>query len=167
MSALIPALIAALFAEFGGRARSLIQAPHALTASLLLGLLVGAAAVAGGGTAPLMTAHARALMLGLALIISGAGQLRSASTQSLPMTLFATLRIIGQSSAPFLAFSFAIWRAAPVDAAIGTLMGLAGAVALSSLSISAAITTWLRWFAGVTLATAGCYAVLSALRLIA
>ena len=64
-------MIAVLLAEFGGRAALFLKLPRLVLAATLLGLSVGAAAFAGISLAPVMNAHARALMLGIALIWSG------------------------------------------------------------------------------------------------
>lgn len=167
MNAFIPALIAVLLAEYGGRASQFARLPRLSLAATLLGLAVGAAAFAGVSLAPTMNANARALMLGIALILTGFGQFGKASTGDPPATFIGTFLFVWRSGAPFLAFAFSIWKSAPVGAAAGALAGIVGAVALSALAISPAHVIWLRRTAGALMAVIGVYAALWALRLIA
>jgi hypothetical protein len=165
VTTLIPALIVVLLAEAGGRSTLFTRLPHLGLAALILGIAVGASAVAGQLMAPAMTAHARALMLGLALLIAAAGWFEKPLAEP-PATLWGTLRLVWRSSTPFLAFAFAIWKGGALGAAAGALMGFAGAVLLGTL-VPAAILRRARPVALAAIAVTGLYAALWALRLIA
>ena len=164
MNTFIPALIAVLLAEFGGRATMFARLPLAAT---LLGIAVGVSAFAGVSLAPAMNAYARALMLGVALVLTGFGQFGKAPAGDPPARFSGTFLFVWRSSAPFLAFAFAIWKSSPVGAAAGALAGVVGAVALGAMPLSPHIIVWVRRAAGATITVIGIYAVLWALRLIA
>jgi hypothetical protein len=159
-------MLAVLLAEFGGRATLFARLPKLSLAATLLGASVGVAAFAGVSLAPTMNAHARALILGLALILTGFGQFGKAPSAEPPATLVATLLFVWRSGAPFLAFAFSIWKGSPIAAASGALAGLAGAVALGAVPMSPNMLLWLRRAAGLLMAGIGIYAALWALRLI-
>jgi hypothetical protein len=163
----IPALIAALFAEIGGRASDFARLSRLSLAATLLGLAVGVSAFAGASLAPTMPANARQLLLGVALILTGCGQFGKVPSGDPPATFPATLLFVWRSSAPFLAFAFAVWKAAAVGAAAGALAGVVGAVALGSVRVAPAPLIWIRRLAGATIIVIGIYAGLGALRLIA
>jgi hypothetical protein len=167
VNAFIPALIAVLLAEYGGRATQFVRLPKLSLAALILGLAVGAAAFAGVSLAPTMNAHARALLLGLALILTGFGQFGKTASGDPPSTFVGTVLFVWRSGAPFLAFAFSIWKSAPVGAAAGALAGIVAAVALGAIPVAPAHMIWLRRIAGVTMTVIGIYAALWALRLIA
>ena len=167
MNAFIPALIAVLLAEFGGRATLFARLPRLALAATVLGIAVGIAAFGGISLAPTMPIRARSLLLGVALILTGFGQFGKAPSGDPPGTLIATLLFVWRSSAPFLAFAFSIWSGAPVGAAAGALAGVAGAVALGVVPLSAQNILWVRRASGAALAITGIYAALWALRLIA
>jgi hypothetical protein len=159
-------MLAVLLAEFGGRASQFARLPHLAFAATLLGLAVGIAAVAGISMAPTMNAHARALLLGIALIASGLNQFGKATSGDPPATLFKTFIFVWRSGAPFLAFAFAIWKSAPVGAAAGALAGVVAVVALALVPIPDQILRWIRRVAGGTVIVIGIYAALWALQLI-
>lgn len=165
MTSFIPAFLAVALAEFGGRSTQFPMLARRQLAATMLGLSVGAAAFAGFSLAPTMNAHARALMLGLALLLTGCGQMGSPAAGP-TASLAGTLLFVWRSGAPFLAFAFAIWRAEPVAAAAGALAGIAGAVALGGAPLSTARVTGLRRLAGLLLIITGTYAALWALRLV-
>jgi hypothetical protein len=167
LNSFIPALLAVLLAEFGGRATLLARLPKLSLAATLLGLSVGIAAFAGVSLAPTMNAHARALMLGIALILTGFSQFGKAPSADPPSTLVATLLFVWRSGAPFLAFAFSIWKGSPIGAAAGALAGIAGAVALGAVPFSPQVVLWIRRAAGGVMTIIGIYAALWALRLIA
>jgi hypothetical protein len=167
VTSFIPALIAVLLAEFGGRATMFTRLPRLSLAASLLGLAVGVSAFAGFSLAPAMNAQARALMLGIALILTGFGQFGKSPSGDPPATLVDTFLFVWRSGAPFLAFAFAIWKSSPVGAAAGALAGIVGAVALGAIPMTPTLVRWLRRSAGVTMTIIGIYAVLWALRLIA
>lgn len=160
-------MIAVLLAEFGGRAALFLKLPRLVLAATLLGLSVGAAAFAGISLAPVMNAHARALMLGIALILTGFNQFGKATVPDPPAALLGTVLFVWRSGAPFLAFAFSIWSRSPVGAAAGALAGIAGAVALGAVPLALRSVVRLRYAAGVTTTLTGLYAVLWALRFIA
>ncbi len=167
MNAFIPTLIAVLLAEFGGRSTQFTRLPRLSLAATLLGLSVGIAAFAGFSLAPTMNAHARALMLGVALVLTGCGQFGKATLGDPPASIAGTLLFVWRSGAPFLAFAFAIWKAAPVSAAAGALAGTVAAVALGAVPLPPGRLRWFRRLLGMILIVAGGYAALWALRLIA
>ena len=165
MNSFIPALIAVLLAEFGGRATQFARLPKLSLAASLLGLAVGIAAFAGFSLAPTMNAQARAFMLGIALLLTGFGQFGKAPPGDPPATFIGTFVFVWRSGAPFLAFAFAIWKSSPVGAAAGALAGIVGAVALGVIPMSPTRALWIRRVAGATMTVIGIYAVLWALRL--
>lgn len=167
MNIFVPALVAVLFAEFGGRATQLLRLKNLSVAALLLGLSVGVAAFAGMSLAPTMNSHARALLLGIAFVLSGFNQFGKAPSSDPPATLLGTLLFVWRSGAPFLAFALASWRDAPISAAAGSLAGVAAAVALGVVPLADNSILWLRRAAGATLVGTGLYAGLWALRFIA
>ncbi len=167
MNAFIPTLIAVLLAEFGGRATQFARLPRLSLAATLLGLSVGISAFAGVSLAPIMSAHARALMLGMALILTGFGQFGKTPVGDPPSSFTGTFLFVWRSGAPFLAFAFSIWKSAPVGAAAGALAGIVASVILGAMPMSPAFMTWLRRLAGATIMAIGLYAALWALRLIA
>lgn len=165
MSSLVPALVAVLLAETGGRARALARMPRMGLADLVMVFAVSAAAVGGVAVAPIMNANARALMIGLALALAAAGQLRNSAVESQPLTPTAAVALPLRTNAPFLAFAFAIWRGEAAGAAIGTLAGMAAAALLSSLLPD----RWMRagrLAAMAALALTGIVTMLGALRLV-
>ncbi len=159
-------MIAVLLAELGGRAALLLQLPRALLAATLLGLSVGMAAFAGVSLAPTMNVHARALLLGLAFILTGFSQFGKPTAPDPPATLLGTLLFVWRSGAPFLAFAFSIWSGSPIGATAGTLAGIAGVVALGAVPMARRSVLWLRRAGGVTLTLVGIFAALWALRFI-
>lgn len=159
-------MIAVLLAEFGGRASQFARLPHLAFAATLLGLAVGIAAVAGISMAPSMNTHARALLLGIALVATGLNQFGKPVRGDPPATLLATFIFVWRSGAPFLAFAFAIWKSSPIGAAAGALAGVIAVVALAAIPIPAAILKWMRRAAGGTIIVIGLYAALWALQLI-
>ncbi len=159
-------MIAVMLAEFGGRASQFARLPHLAFAATLLGLAVGIAAVAGISMAPTMNPHARALMLGIALVATGLNQFGKPVSSDPPATLFKTFLFVWRSGAPFLAFAFAIWKSSPIGAAAGALAGIGAVVALAAIPIPENILKWLRRLSGGTIIVIGAYAGLWALRLI-
>jgi hypothetical protein len=167
VNAFIPALIAVFLAECGGRAALFLVMPKLVLAALLLGLSIGVSAFAGITLAPTMNVHARALLLGIALILTGCAQFGKAPSGAPPASVIGTLLFVWRSSAPFLAFAFAIWKSGAVGASAGSLAGLAGAVAFGVVPLSSVQIVWVRRASGATLGVVGIYATLWALRLTA
>ena len=163
----IPAMIAVLLAEFGGRAALLPELRMRSLAAMLLGIAVGAAAFAGFSLSATMNSHARSLLLGIAFILTGFNQFGKAAPSDTPRTRLGTLIFVARSGAPFLAFAFSVWRETPIGAAAGALAGVAGAIALGVAPIPPGMVAWLRRCAGVVLVATGIYAALWALRFIA
>ena len=159
-------MIAVLFAEYGGQSVQFARLPRVILAAILLFLAVGIAAFAGLTLAPTINAHARALVLGVALILTGCGQFGKAATGEPPMTIVGTMLFVWRSGVPFLAFAFSIWQASPVGAAAGALAGIIGAAALGSVPLRSLHRIWLRRMAGSVLLIVGGYAALWALRLL-
>lgn len=164
MTVLIPAMLAVLLAEFG-RNSGYGAFRFQMTATTALGIAVGVSAAAGLAVAPMMTAHARALLLALALFLTGAGQFGRLTVTPSRVSRFDELRLVWRSGAPFLAFAFAAWKAAPVGAAAGALLGIAASVALGTRS-SGRMLTAARRSAGTILIVIAVYAATWALRLI-
>jgi Ca2+/H+ antiporter, TMEM165/GDT1 family len=166
VTSFIPVLIAVLLAEVGGRSAVFAHLPRLSLAAITLGLAVGAAAVAGWTIAPTMTPHARALMLGLALLIAAYGQLGKSPSGDPPDTVWATVLLVSRTNVPFLAFAFAIWKSDPFGAAAGALAGFVGAVVLGTvMPTSGAIRA--RLSSAAVIGIFGAYQVLWALRLVA
>lgn len=159
-------MIAVLLAEFGGRASQFARLPHLAFAATLLGLAVGIAAFAAITMAPTMNSSARALLLGIALIVTGLNQFGKPITGDPPATLFKTFLFVWRSGAPFLAFAFAVWKSSPIGAAAGVLAGMVAVVTLATVPIPDQILRRLRQMAGGTIIMIGIYAALWALRLI-
>jgi hypothetical protein len=166
VTSFIPALIAVLLVETGGRSVVFARLPRLSLAATVLGLAVGVSAVAGFALAPTMTAHARALLLGIALMLTATDQLGTAASPEPPATVRATLVLVWRCSPAFLAFAFSTWKADPFGAAAGALAGFAGAVVLGPVVPSA----WVRRIkvSAITItALFGLYLALWALRLVA
>jgi hypothetical protein len=161
----IPALIAVLLAETGGRSAVFARLPRLSLAAAVLGLAVGAAAFGGFAMAPTMTPHARALLLGLVLILTASDQFRAAAPNP-PTNIPKTLLLVWRCSPPSLAFAFAVWKADPLGAAAGALAGFVGAVFLSSL-IPRVWVRRVRLCSVTVIVIFGVYSALWALRLIA
>lgn len=159
-------MLAVLLAEAGGRLTALPRLPHLTLAATVLGLAIGVAAFAGAALAPTMNANARALMLGIALVLTGCGQFGRAFDGTVPGSLRDTLLLVWRSGAPFLAFAFAVWRAAPSSAAAGALAGVAASAAIGSAMGKSPLTVRLRRAGGALLIVAGFYAAVWALRLV-
>ena len=165
MNSFIPALIAVLLAELGGRAIAYARMPRLSHGDRFLVALVAMAVAGGVVIAPTMTDRARALLLGLALVIAASGQVRNTSAD-MPTGWWAVLRFVMRGNVAFLAFAFAIWRSDPLGSAAGALLGLVGACVISAM-IPAATLKPVRIGALAALAAGGIYMLLWALRLTA
>jgi hypothetical protein len=161
----IPALIAVLLAETGGRSAVFARLPRLSLAAAVLGLAVGAAAFGGFAMAPTMTPHARALLLGFVLILTVSDQFRAVAPHP-PTGIAQTMLLVWRCSPPSLAFAFAIWKADPFGAAAGALAGFVGAVVLGGL-IPPVWVRRVRLFSVTVIAIFGIYSALWALRLVA
>jgi Ca2+/H+ antiporter, TMEM165/GDT1 family len=169
VNAFIPALIAVLLAETGGRSAVFARLPRLTLAATALGLAVGVAAVAGYAMAPTMTPRARALMLGLALVLSGAGQFGRYASVEAPWSFVQTLLLVSRTGVPLLAFALAIWSGTTMGPVAGALAGFVGAVAIGAIlgeAMPVAAFQWLRRCAGALLLVTGIYCALWALRVI-
>ncbi|MFM9978405.1 MAG: hypothetical protein ACKVOP_10240 [Sphingomonadaceae bacterium] len=162
MNALIPALVAVLLAELGGRATALGRTSHPLLIAAIAGAAVAAAAVGGALIAPTMTPWAGLLLLALALIFGGANQFAASRPSPVAPGIAASLLAIWRSSAPFMAFAFSAWLAAPIGSAIGAMAGLGIAACSAPLMRFASI----RRAMGGVLILAGLIVGLMALRLV-
>ena len=165
MTTFIPALIAVLLVETGGRSAVFAHLPRLLPAAAVLGMAVGAAAFGGFAMAPTLTAHARALLLGLVLMLTASDQFRVVAPDP-PTSIRQTLLLVWRCSPPSLAFALAVWKADPLGAATGALAGFAGAVFLSSL-IPLVWVRRVRLCAITVIGIFGAYSALWALRLVA
>jgi hypothetical protein len=161
----IPALIAVLLAETGARSAVFARLPRLSLASALLGLAVGAAAFGGFAMAPTMTPHARALLLGLVLMLVAFDQFGAVAPDP-PASIPQTLLLVWRCSPPSLAFAFALWKSDPFGAAAGALAGFVGAVFLTS-QIPGGWNRRVGLFSVTVIAIFGAYFALWALRLIA
>lgn len=169
MNSFIPVLIAVLLAETGGRSAVFARLPRLTLAATALGLAVGAAAVAGYAMAPTMNARAQALMVGLALVLTGAGQFGRYRQIDPPRAFVQTLLLVSRTGVPLLAFAFAIWSGSTTGPVAGALAGFVGAVAIGAIlsdGVSDHLFLWLRRGAGTLLLSAGLYCALWALRLV-
>lgn len=182
MEALLPALVACLLAETGGRVQLSTESyaansrALALLAALFLSTIVSLSVGAAGGAfmARMVTYEARTLLLGLALILTGGTLLIRAKADPLtephkgaPLWRYLATQLGDNSQ--FIVFAFAARGNAPVLAAVGGLAGvmLAGALPLMldgdfrRLPIKP-----LRRIAGGLLLAAGLVSALHALELI-
>jgi Ca2+/H+ antiporter, TMEM165/GDT1 family len=169
VNAFIPTLIAVLLAETGGRSAAFARLPRLTLAATVLGLAVSLAAIAGFAIAPTMTPYARALMLGVALILTGAGQFGTNATVEPPTSVVATLALVWRTGVPLLAFAFAIWSGSTLGPVAGAITGFVGAVAIGAIlsdATSPHLFRWVRRGAGTAITVIGIYAALWALRLV-
>jgi len=169
VNAFIPVLLAVLFAETGGQSAVFARLPRLTLAALALGLAAGAAAVAGYLMAPTMSLRARALMLALALVLSGAGQFGRSVTVAPPTSFLQTLLLISRTGVPLLAFAFAVWSGTTTGPVAGALAGFVGAVAIGASleqGMSPVTLKRLRMSAGAILLLVGAYMAAWALRLV-
>ena len=145
------------------------RVPRLALAATLLGLAVSVAAFGGYSLSSTMNVQARTLILGVALVLSGLGQLGKPVAADPPATLMATLLFVWRSGAPFLAFAFALWRSSPVGAAAGALAGIIAAATLG-IGLAGAVLPihiiWVRRSAGILVTVVGIYALLWALRVV-
>jgi len=162
VNALIPALVTVLLAEFGGRASALVGTSRPLLVAAIAGAAIAAAAVGGALIAPSMTPWARLLLLAVALLFAGTNQLGPTKPRVEALTLVSSLLLIWRSSAPFCAFAFAAWLAAPIASAIGAMLGLG----IAAVSAPLARLVGVRHTMGSVLIVGGLIAALLALRLV-
>jgi Ca2+/H+ antiporter, TMEM165/GDT1 family len=162
VNALIPALVAVLLAELGGRVSTLGEAQRPLGLAAIAGAAIAAAAVGGSLLAPSMTPWARLLLLALALIFGGVNQFAKHKTLPDARGLGPSILLVWRSSAPFSAFAFSAWLAAPIGSAAGAILGLGIAVASAPL----ARLTRPRQAMGSLLILGGLISALMALRLV-
>ncbi|MEQ1547330.1 MAG: TMEM165/GDT1 family protein [Chakrabartia sp.] len=186
MDALLPALLAVLLAEMGGRVQQNSEALtrhftktapilSALTLSTLASLI--AAGIGGALVAPLITYEARTLLLGLALLITGGSMLFSStppapikSGAAFPISLWRFSTAQFGDNSQFLVFAIAARSASPTFA----VMGGFAAILIAALPPLLMPDEWrgalpiqrLRKIAIGLFLISGSYTALSALRLI-
>ena len=181
MDALVPAFVAALLAGIADRPARLaaMLGTSGRISGVVAGLALGhalaiAISVAGAlAIAPLMAPNARALLLAVALILTGFSGIRGraapTASRNTGFIAAATGSFIGGDGTAFLAFALAVKGSAPVLAGVGAL---AGALLLG---ITAAVMgrdwervplLWLGRVAGGLLLVTGVIVGLTAMRLI-
>lgn len=153
---LIPALIAVLLGETGGRLAARGGRPGTL---ILLAVMLVVGAVAGFGLAAQLTPWARTLLVGMALIAAALPQLRAALPRREP-----AWQAVWLSGAPLTVLALAAFAGAPLAAAAGGIAGAAAAILLGSR------IAWpkraVRRLCGALLLAAGLGAALTGLRLV-
>ncbi len=177
MDALLPAFIAVLLAETGGRAQSLaaMQGSAAFLAALALSSLISLAIGAAGAVwiGGLIGERPRMLLAGLALLFAGVPMLfPSKPPKPIANTRFATVffaflaRQLGDAS-QFIVFALA---ARGNSVALSLLGGFSGVMAAGALPMivgrdwpGAAKLLWLRRLAALLLALTGGWFAISAL----
>lgn len=183
MEALLPALVACLLGETGGRVQMATagfagqRRASSLLAALALSTLVSLAFGAGGGVliARMITYEARTLLLGLALIMTASTMFTrprkaaDAKAQgSAPLWRYLAMQLGDNSQ--FIVFAFAARGNAPVLAALGgfvaTLAAAALPLALGAEDSAKVPLLLLRRIAGGLLLFIGLWSALSALNLI-
>ena len=185
MDVLIPALIAILLSETGGKTQNFALA-HAMAgqgktgviALILSSLLVyGAAAVGGTLIGPMIPLEARSLMVAVALLAAGVPMVikaRAAPALPAPPSLirsafgFTTTQF--GDGAQFLVFALAARGTSPGFAMAGALLGVTASALLPAMMgkdwPQGSLITGLRMTAGALLSVAGFVMAISALQLI-
>jgi hypothetical protein len=174
VDALLIGLIAALLAETGGTTQRATNGVSGISAAGVAVAMIAtlAAAVAGGAyVASILTFHARALLLGIALLFAAAAQLMPAKDHNPARgRAFALGYAFIGGPVPFLAFAIAARSASPGLALAGTLAGSALVLAPVWLGLipgqAAAWTRAIRLTAAILLGGAGFWSAASGLRLI-
>ncbi len=180
MDAILPALLAVMLAETGGKTQALVHAAGleqpempvfgVLLVTTLAGL--GVAAYAGSAIAPLLTPDARKLLAGLALIFAGAPMLipRRKPVKPPRHLWWSFARSQFGDASQFIVFANAARADTPVLAVVGGVLGVTAAM-LPPLLLS---KEWpgkmplmlLRATAAILLVATGLWLGVSALRLI-
>ena len=163
MNALIPMLVAVLLGETGSRGAQFSALPRRALAIIIMAAAIGAAAIGGLLVAPGMSPRARLLLVAIALVFAGAGQLGRVRPDR--ADLWAAILIVSRTGVPLLAFALACWQGESAGVVAGGLLGFVGAVVLSEQLPSRRRVTASRVGAGVLLVT-GLVLALSALRVI-
>ena len=185
MDVLIPALLAVLLSEIGGKTQNFALA-HAMAGqsrsgllALLLSSLIAYGAAAFGGTliGPMIPLEAQSLMVGVALLAAGVPMVMKArSGPALPAPPSISRSIFGFATtqfgdgAQFLVFALAAKGGGPWLALLGGLFGVAASAMLAMTMAKdwpqGGRLTAMRIGAGVLLSVAGFVAAISALQLI-
>ncbi len=185
MDSIVPALLAVLLSETGGKTQMLARsralagdlgaALGALTIASLLAY--GIAAIGGFLIGPLMPAEAKEMLFGLSLLFAGLPLLLKPKQapamirgKGLPSALLGFIRTQFGDSAQFIVFALAARGSDPALALFG---GLAG-VLLAALLASAIGKDWpkgrpllfIRWAIAILLIVIGSYMAVNAMGLI-
>jgi putative Ca2+/H+ antiporter (TMEM165/GDT1 family) len=132
MEALVPAFVAVLLAEFGGRSQReavalIVAGTPKLVAVAMLVAVIAFAAIAGDALAPSMPQNGSRLMLGIALLAAGIPLfLRPRESSGEPSVLRLLLALLA-AGGPFVVFAVAAQSGLGIFAGLGGV--LAGAVA--------------------------------------
>ena len=180
MDAILPALLAVLLAETGGKTQGLVHAAGLARPELpVLGVLLlttltglGVAAFGGSAIAHLLTPDARALLAGMALVFAGAPMLLPRRKPIAPprhLVLALAKSQFGDAS-QFIVFAIAARADTPVLAVMGGVFGVTAAM-LPPLMMGKGWPgkiplTVLRTAAAMLLLIAGAGLAVGALRLI-
>ncbi len=163
MNGLVPALLAVLLAEFGPRALSYAASPRREMLGWVAAALVFGAGASGILVAPSMTIWAETLLLGIALVFAGIGQLGRVR----PVSGFrGNLALFWRGGTPLLAFALAA-RFPGIASLPGAAAGVVAAVVLSR---AARANRWpfdlIRRGGGIALLTSGAICAVNGLRLV-
>ncbi len=185
MDNLIPALIAVLLSETGGKTQMLARAralsgdmgPTLLALALTSLVAYGAAAVGGMLIAPLLPAEAKSLLFGLALLFAGLPLLmkpkpapETISAKGLPAAIMGFVKTQFGDAAQFIVFALAVKGSSPALAALGGLAGvmiaafLAAAIGKDWPSVRTIML--IRWGIAILLTIIGAYMAVDAMGLI-
>ena len=127
MNGIIPALLAVLFAELGERSAMFANVRARASFAGILGILIAVAAAGGAMVAPEMNERAETLMVAIALLFAGIGQFRRPkAVDRFDRVLFT----FWGGGTLLIAFAFGA-KFGPLTAALGTILGLGGALTLS------------------------------------
>lgn len=126
MNLVLPVALAVLLAEVGGPLARSIAARYwrALVMALLT---IVAAAIAGDVVGADMIVRSRDMMLAIALFFAAFAQVTRDRHQAAPTTSWRALLAASRAATPLLVMTLAMRYVAPVAAAGGAMLGLAGA----------------------------------------
>lgn len=185
MDLIIPALLAVLLSETGGKTQMLARARAmsgdlgaSMTALTLTSLAAyGLAAVGGLLIGPLLPAEAKSMLFGLALLFAGLPLFftpkpppETIAAKGVPAAAFGFIKTQFGDAAQFIVFALAAKGSSPVLAAAG---GLAG-VLIAALIASGLGKDWphgrpltvIRWGIAIILSVIGAYMAINAMGLI-
>lgn len=149
---LVPAMLAVLLGEAGG---VLARARHGWLALVSCALVLAVSTIGGTVIAPMLTPPARTLLVGVALLLAAAGQLRDAPVVRPELAIWS-------SSVPLSLFALSLYAGSPFAVAVGGALGLAAVIGIGAR----AARTAMHRTAAALLSVAGLFAALAGLRLL-